>query len=39
MEGIPVEVVELGGVIVDAGEDAAGVRLVDAGFAEAMDGR
>lgn len=36
VEGVPVEVVEPGGVIVDAGEDAAGVGLVDAGFAEAM---
>lgn len=36
VEGVPVEVVEPGGVIVDAGEDAAGVGLLDAGFAETM---
>ena len=36
VEGVPVEVVEPGGVVVDAGEDAAGIGLFDARFAEAM---
>ncbi len=36
VEGVPVEVVEPGSVIVDAGEDAARVGLVDPSFTEAM---
>ena len=36
VERVPVEVVEPGGVVVDASEDAAGVGFFDTGFAEAV---
>ena len=36
MEGIPIKVVKPGSIVVDAGDDAATVWLLDAFFAEAV---